>query len=767
GCSGASDVVDLALEWAVDPDGDGDFSDRVDVINLSLGSPLGDLQDTTTIAANHAAAIGVVVVASAGNTSDYRFVVGSPSNADRAVSVAATQHGVLRPPSGAAQRVDTIAAFSSRGPRVGDALLKPDLAAPGAGITSAASGTGAGALSFSGTSMAAPHVAGALALLRQLHPTWSSEEIKALAMNTAYPLVRSGLSPTSTLYAPSRTGAGRVDLPAAARAQSVAYAAAQPGRVSLSFGMPEVLDAYTSAQQLHVVNHAEQALSYMLSYFAVTAMPGVTVTLPLTQITAPAGGALDVPVILRADASEMGRATPPNVGESIASGRPWFDEASGHILLWPSNGVWQAVLSGAAATAPSGFAEFAYQPATHTLTYTLAITGMAPTSVTNITLRAGQLSDADALLYTLYTSSEGALSFPATGELPFKPEHELLLAANELSVEISDDEAPADSIHGQLMATMPILHTPLHAAPRPVAAMHAAPARVEMKLDAAASITLTGRALLGSSPPTDVTSVANVFQLELQSPNRRPPELPAEAPDLYDAADISHVGIATDFASVGAQDALLYFGVVTHEPWSSPNLVRFDVWLDIDGDDAADFRLFNSSREGYTTDALIGDSFVSVLENLRTGRRVVQLPLNGAGPGDLDMRPFQSRVMVLPVRVADLGLIPGQSVFAYTIRSYHRALGDGPGDVIDHTPPRQFDLAHPALDVTHGGSHALLIDDRDGIVLSLQLDATGYAQQRPGGLLLFHHHNRVEEQVEVVNVRFTWPAILYLPLIGE
>ena len=123
----------------------------------------------------------------------------------------------------------------------------------------------------------------------------------------------------------------------------------------------------------------------MLSYFAVTAMPGVTVTLPLTQITAPAGGALDVPVILRADASEMGRATPPNVGESIASGRPWFDEASGHILLWPSNGVWQAVLSGAAATAPSGFAEFAYQPATHTLTYTLAITGMAPTSVTNIT----------------------------------------------------------------------------------------------------------------------------------------------------------------------------------------------------------------------------------------------------------------------------------------------------------------------------------------------------------------------------------------------
>lgn len=765
GCSGASDLVDLALEWAVDPDGDGDFSDRVDVINLSLGSPLGDLLDTTTIAANHAAAIGVVVVASAGNTSDYRFVVGSPSNADRAVSVAATQHGTLRASDGAVQRVDTIAAFSSRGPRVGDASLKPDLAAPGAGITSAASG--AGALSLSGTSMAAPHVAGALALLRQLHPTWSSEEIKALAMNTAYPLVRSGLSPASTLYAPSRTGAGRIDLPAAARAQSVAYATAQPGRVSLSFGMPEVLDTYTSAQQLRVVNHGEQALAYTFSYFAVTAMPGVTVTLPLTQITAPAGGALDVPVILHADASEMGRATPPSVGESIASGRAWFDEASGHVLLWPSSGVWQALLSGAAATAPSGVAEFAYQPATHTLTYTLTVTGMAPTSVTNITLRAGQLSDPDALLYTLYTSSEGALSFPATGEFPFEAKHELLLAANELSVEISSAEAPAAPIHGQLVAAMPILHAPVHAAPRPVAAMHAAPARVEMKIDAAASITLTGRALLGSSPPTGVMSLANIFQLELQSPNLRPPELPAEAPDLYDAADISHTGIATDFASVGVQDALLHFGVATHEPWSSPNLVRFDVLIDIDGDGAADFRLFNSSREGYMTDALIGDSFVSVLENLRTGRRVIQLPLNGAGPGDLDTRPFQSRVMVLSVRVTDLGLPTGQNVFSYTIKSYHRALGDGTGDVIDRTPPRQFDLAHPALDVTHGGSHALLIDDRDGAGLSLRLDATGYAQQRPGGLLFFHHHNRVEEQVEVINVHFAWPATLSLPFLAR
>ena len=131
GCDGSTNLTDLALEWAVDPNQDGDFGDHLDVINLSLGSPYGWEYDTSVAAANNAALAGVIVVASAGNSGDFQLITSAPASADRAISVAATQHVG-----------NTVASFSSRGPRRGDAGLKPDVAAPGTGIVSAKTGTG-------------------------------------------------------------------------------------------------------------------------------------------------------------------------------------------------------------------------------------------------------------------------------------------------------------------------------------------------------------------------------------------------------------------------------------------------------------------------------------------------------------------------------------------------------------------------------------------------------------------------------------------------
>ena len=78
------------MEFVLDP-GDGDISDAVDVINMSLGQGYGQIQDDLTEAASIASQLGVVVVAAAGNDADRPYIVSSPSVAPEAISVAQTQ----------------------------------------------------------------------------------------------------------------------------------------------------------------------------------------------------------------------------------------------------------------------------------------------------------------------------------------------------------------------------------------------------------------------------------------------------------------------------------------------------------------------------------------------------------------------------------------------------------------------------------------------------------------------------------------------------
>ncbi|MFG3418421.1 S8 family serine peptidase [Micromonospora sp. NPDC049460] len=179
------------MQWAT-------VEQRADVVNLSLGGfdtpeidPLEEAVNALT------AQTGALFVISAGNDGTFA-PVSSPSTADAALSV------------GAVERDDSLANFSSRGPRVGDDGLKPDLTAPGVGIVAARSRDGVigepagdGYVALSGTSMAAPHVTGAVALLAQQHTDWTAGRLKATLMASAKP------RPELTAY---QQGAGRVDV---------------------------------------------------------------------------------------------------------------------------------------------------------------------------------------------------------------------------------------------------------------------------------------------------------------------------------------------------------------------------------------------------------------------------------------------------------------------------------------------------------------------------------------------------------------------------
>ncbi|MBK8901825.1 MAG: S8 family serine peptidase [Anaerolineaceae bacterium] len=89
-CSGVALIQ--GMEFAVDPNGDGDPSDHVDIINMSLGSDYGQpFDDDLSLAVENATAVGVLTVASAGNGGDKPYVHGTPASAPTALAVAQTQ----------------------------------------------------------------------------------------------------------------------------------------------------------------------------------------------------------------------------------------------------------------------------------------------------------------------------------------------------------------------------------------------------------------------------------------------------------------------------------------------------------------------------------------------------------------------------------------------------------------------------------------------------------------------------------------------------
>jgi minor extracellular serine protease Vpr len=427
--SGSTNLTSLAIEWAMDPDADGDMSDHLDVINMSLGSPFGEPADPSAISAQNAADLGIIVVASAGNEGDLPYVTGAPAVAPGAISVAANTPGnrnfatvnILTPPSIAgfkfneegtsptrvssvapltdtvveavplfactaltnaaevngnivllqrgggctfqvkmanalaagaraaiafnnvagdpivmgaitapiagvmvsladgtaiaaqattdaaspvtatlgfgpdATKQDRIAVFSSRGPGSSGSSFKPDLAAPGVGIISTGVGTGTGTRTLQGTSMAAPHVAGAAALMRQLNPEVQPYTIKALLQNST---VDSNASGDTDL---ARQGVGAVRVDRAAALSSFAL----PGGVS--FGHVNPIGPVTRTQTIYLENMRAGSRTFTVTHVPHTALPGVTVTCPGSQVLT-SFGRRNATMRLRVDPAAMAAA---------------------------------------------------------------------------------------------------------------------------------------------------------------------------------------------------------------------------------------------------------------------------------------------------------------------------------------------------------------------------------------------------------------------------------------------------------------------------
>ncbi len=273
---------------------------------------------------------------------------------------------------------DKVNTSSSRGIR-GAGNVKPDVSAVGTSVFSTAMGTGNEGVSFTGTSMATPMVAGLAALVKSMRHDWTPEEIKADIMNTAGQDLFVGNNHTGRTFAPNRVGAGRIEADTALDNLVSRTSQDDPGAVSVSFGPVAITAKTTLTKTIKVVNKSLNPATFTVGYHAITSVPGVGYHVSPSSITLGAAATKTVTVqLLVTDPTALTKTRDGTVARQIDLGfkdsngdevfvpREFLADASGRVELTPSGAYTGPALRVPVYSAPRP-ASTMTQPSTATL----------------------------------------------------------------------------------------------------------------------------------------------------------------------------------------------------------------------------------------------------------------------------------------------------------------------------------------------------------------------------------------------------------------
>lgn len=225
---------------------------------------------------------------------------------------------------------DIVAGFSSRGPAKPSYAVKPDISAPGIGIRSSVTDYEGWYKAENGTSMAAPHIAGAAALLRAKYTNLDQYDIKSLLMNNAVKLIdRDG-----NRYTHMDQGAGRVDLNNVLKAKAVAEVEAKTTAIkdggeyihhtgSLSFGYINYGESAQRKVEVKDISNADSSYSIRTEWYGSSP---VTLTTSKNAVDVSAGGK---------ESFTVTATVPANAADQRYEGELILTEAGGHVIQLP------------------------------------------------------------------------------------------------------------------------------------------------------------------------------------------------------------------------------------------------------------------------------------------------------------------------------------------------------------------------------------------------------------------------------------------------
>ncbi|MGH4020688.1 MAG: S8 family peptidase [Pseudonocardiaceae bacterium] len=805
GCAGSTNLTAQAMDRALDPDGDGDFSDRLDVVNLSLGSDYGAPDDPDSLFVRKLAGNGVLPVFSAGNGGDLYDIGGAPGNTPEALTVASSRDSyVLRDgaevtaPAGVAgvkggqysQEFTGYATLDRTAPVVplsDPANLdgcQPYSAADAAAVagkhvwlewddngatrrcgsaTRAANAQAAGAAGVLLTSTLQQFAAGIAGNVGVPQFQFTGSDTAALrpALEAGTLSVRlAGVLRTSV-----RTDAPLItDTPSTFTSRSVRSPAVKPDVAAPGDTIASALTG--SGNGTLVISGTSMASPHVAGIGALVrqARPDWTVEEVKAAVMNTAGA--DV-------FSRDGQQGPIEAPNRVGSGRVDARSALGNQVLAmveDDPGQVSANFGVVEVSEPTtlsktikvvnkgqGAASYgaAYQPITTIpgVSYELSTeeVSLGPREVARMTVTM-RIDDPAALRKTADPTIEktqlgAARQFlaDASGRIVLTPQDPGAGAPQNPGV-----GAPQDTV---------ALRVPVYSAPKPVAAV-ATPDRLLFRgQENQAVLDVAGRGMDQGSGDAAYRSVLSVLQLQAQSP-----QLPAcgdgravdcTPNETAKGGDIRYVG-ATSTAPLAnrqgrPQDALLAFGMTTWGDWYNvgSNTLPF-VDFDTTGDGLPDFETYVTKLP--ETDVLVATTVDLHVPGFPT---VDQQPVNGQF-GDVDTNVFDSNVIVLPVSLAALRIDPAAALAPVTYTAGVAGIYTGPGDtdgIVDTVGPVLFDAVRPGLWAQGDGDPALSYLARPGTALVVNRDPVAALLQQANDLLVLHHHNASGDRAQLVEIR--------------
>lgn len=808
GCDGSTNVVAEAIDRAVDPNDDGDPSDHADVINMSLGSDFGSVQDGDSVASNAAVDMGVSVVAAAGNSGDHADITGSPGDASKVLSVASAVDAASKV-DGAEVTIDGDQhLFGITRSELYDWDESPDLTGP---VVAAPAENQTACAPYPA------HTFDGKVVLVKWHdaspecPSITRGENLAAAGAAGFIFgsdsesFSAGINGDDGIPGVLMVKSGADEIRDALEASlPVTVDGTEVNAVSQLFPADNDKVSSFSSRGIHAVGNVKPDVTAVGSsiFSAAVGQGSDGITYSGTSMASPMTAGLAAlvreanpgwtPLQVKADIMntaahdlhpggsahpESGTYGPPRVG----AGRIDAELATGNKVLAydAENGAVSASFGPVAAVVPmtlsrditvdnqsdtSASFDVSYDPINEVPGAEFSV------SPSEVTVEPGETT---AVTISLEIEDPAKLTKAVDPTLGREGEAECAVGV------LCPRETLAEAFGRLLLDPTDAgtqLRVPVYASPRPASdmsqpnslAIHRS-ATTAGGPDQTADFKLTGQGVgtedgengIGDGDPdNDIESIAAGF--ELQATSGESPECSEQGEfncwrlpeEKY--ADLKAVGYTSNAPSVAnPANARAYFAVAVHGPWAIPADKAFiQLDLDVDGDDTPDLFVYNT-RIGED------DTFVSALldPSKPQGKKVISaLGINGRF-GDLDTALYDSDVMVLPVslaKLADYGVNPANPRISYGVEGYSYS-SNPPIDLIGVDPdtgdlkdPLSANLFQPGITVTDQDGFGPLVEDQPGAELTVTRNIDSYKADGGRGVLMLHFHNRVGEKAQAI-----------------